>query len=91
MSKAQEVIDLIEKGPQFRTKVKEVVSNQGSRHIRNTVEQAGLKLKNMLNPKHGSPNPKKTEDEIILKEVGNILKRCAERLKEVKDSRRKKK
>ena len=87
MSKATEVIN--EVGKQFRTQVKEVETNQGSRHIRHLMQDAEKKLGNMLNQEHPSPNPATDQDAKILKEVGLVLAKSVEKIRSVKDSKRK--
>ena len=77
MSIAEEILKDIEmideRGKQYRTKVKEVETNQGLRHVRNMVEQATKRLINVMNPKHGSPNPKDEADKHIRSKLSHLV------------------
>jgi len=90
MSKATDIKKYLnETGKQFRTKVKEVESNQGSRHIRHIIQDAQKKLTNMVNYSHPSPSPATSDDEKILKEINLSLAKNIEKIRAVKDSKRK--
>lgn len=87
-TKAEELLKIMEVGPQLRTRVKNEMPNAGSRNIRNTVETAQKKIKDMLNPDNDAPNPADDRSQQLLSECLEELEITRGKLREVKDSRR---
>ena len=91
MSKAQDLIKSLEEtvNPQYRTKVKMVKENLGSKHIRHVTEKAKMFTEQMMNPNHPSPNPKDQASMMRLEKCKSKLGERIGLLKEVKDTKRK--
>jgi hypothetical protein len=75
----------------LNTKVRSQVSKNGSRSARIMVQEASKMLKNMLDPKHNSPNPKSEIDVVRLKEAIHMGKQMAKHIKVVKETKRSRK
>ncbi len=89
MSRAKKFIDTLqERGPQYRTKVKNVESNLGSGRIRNLVEKSLMYVEQMLNPKHDSPNPVDEDSKKNLEACRDKLGEVIQMMKEIKETKR---
>jgi len=89
MSKAKEFLEAVERRKQYRTRIKEVEHDQGTRHIKNLIEQAKKRIVNVMNPDHDSPNPRERADKFMLGQVHDALESALEKLKKIKETRRK--
>lgn len=92
MSRCKKLISkLNEVGPQYRTQVKLLPSNEGPRHIRHLTEQALRKILNMLKDGNGYPDPADDVSAQLLRDCYKLLEMCTKKLTEVKESRKKRK
>ena len=88
MKLAKKVLDLNE-ASHFNTKVRQL-EGSGSRKIRLALKETKRMIDNMLDKKHSSPNPKTDIDRMALKESKTLLDQTMIRLKEVKETKGKK-
>jgi len=85
--KTTELSYLIE-GKHTSTKVKKHL-NAGSRQIRNTVESANRRLKEMLDPSNDdAPNPKSDDDMSLGTQASAMLENAASKIRLMKESKR---
>ena len=94
VSKFKDLVEEIEKKTQYRTNIKSVKENIGSRNIRHLVQAGKKSVGNMLNEGHPSPLPKDEESRRKLVLAEDKLDGAIKLLKEVRDKsngRRKKK
>jgi len=73
----------------FNTKVRDL-GGVGSRKIRLSLKEAKRMVENMLDTNHPSPNPRSESDKRLLQESSVLLKQSMDRLKDVKETKRKK-
>jgi len=73
----------------FNTKVRDL-GGVGSRKIRLSIKESRRMTENMLDPNHDSPNPKDNDDIKALNESIILMNQAMMRLKEVKETKRKK-
>lgn len=83
MSKCRELLEAMH----YKTKVKQIETNGGSRHIRNMVEQSIKRCLEMLDPKHPSPCPYDQKDKFLMERAIELLSQTAASLKQVKEKR----
>ena len=74
----------------FNTKVR-ALEGVGSRKIRLAVKETKRMVECMLDPSHSAPNPLNSESEKYLEETKVLLKQSMDRLKDVKESKNRKK
>ena len=85
MSVIKDILEEMEKRVQYRTKVKTLKEDAGSRNIRNLVQVGKTHVGNMLNSEHPSPIPKDEESRRKLVLAEDKLDSAIKLLKEVRD------
>lgn len=89
MSDKKLVDELIE-GQHYNTKMR-AVESKGSRHIRMGIKEYKRMTENMRNKSHPSPSPKTAKDDELLRECSELFGHTMERLKSVKETKKKSK
>ena len=78
----------VDEGMHYNTKIRQVESKRGSRHIRLGVQEYKKMIEGMLNPNNKAPNPADKDSQIKLQECNFLMERTVKRLREVKDSKK---
>lgn len=81
---------LLESRKKHKTMHRELF-NGGTRQVRNSMEACNRRLKEILDSKHNSPNPRTDQDKLTLEMVRNRMATASLMVKGVKETRRKKK
>jgi hypothetical protein len=78
----------VDEGQHYNTRVRQIESKRGSRHIRLGVQEYKKMVEGMLNPNNKAPNPANKDSQIKLEATNFFLEKCVKNLKEVKDSKK---
>lgn len=89
MKLCEELKQVLE-GQHYNTKVRGVDENMGSRRIRMGIKESMKAIGNMKNENHPSPNPLTNKDLKLLDECVSLMEQCIPRLRDVKETRKRK-
>jgi len=90
MKICEEINKEISEAQHYNTKIRQVDENVGSRKIRLGLKESLNYINNMMDENNSSPNPLTDKDRLLLEESSVLIKQAIPRLKEVKETKRKK-